>query len=152
MWSVNFWLIQAPIKAVYEKRKMPEPIPSDPPPEKPPGVALEPYEIPLPPMPVPDPGESMAQKKTRLLAYGQAANYYLIYTLVSFICLCGGPGLHFLLTLFGDHTPDPCFGVQPLPLCCCHQSHLPMLYPIVTPCVLCTHTAPICIASFAVPT
>ena len=94
----------------------------------------------------------MAQKKTRLLAYGQAANYYLFYTLVSFICLCGGPGLHFLLTLFGDNTPDPSSGVQPLS---------PMLLPPIPPpnapprsdtlCTLHSHcTQCLCIASFAV--
>ena len=97
---VNYWLIQAPIHAVYQKHKAPDPIPSDPPPEKAAGEELEPYEIPLPPRPVHDPGESAAEKTVRLKAFANASLYYLIFTLISFVSLCGGPGMHFFLGCF----------------------------------------------------
>lgn len=100
VWLASYWLIHAPILAVYPKRIPPKPISSDSPPEKDFGVELQPFEIPLPPMPVRDPGESAAEKKTRLIAYAWASRYCICYTLLSFVALCGGPGLHWLLTFW----------------------------------------------------
>ena len=108
IWFACFWVIHAPIVAVYPRRTIPKPIPSEKPPEKEYGVELEPHEIPLPPLPVRDPGESIAQRKERIIAYVKASQYYVIYTLISFIALCGGPGLHWMLTFWCKYTM-PCY-------------------------------------------
>merc|ERR1711865_404868 len=38
--------------------------------------------------------------KVRLLAFAYASKYYIFYTVLSFVALCGGPGLHWLLTFW----------------------------------------------------
>ena len=100
VWLAIFWLIQAPMVAVYPKHQAPKPTPSAPAPVKGLGESLEPYEIPLPPMPVRDPGESAGEKKVRIQCLMRASKYHLTYTIISFVALCGGPGLHWMLTFW----------------------------------------------------
>jgi len=95
VWTATFYLIQAPIVVLKKKPKKAEIERKK---EKPIDYSkLEVFELPLPPVPVPPSEKTLQEWKEEQMDYAKASSYYIIFTMISFVSLCGPPHMQFFM-------------------------------------------------------
>ena len=104
-WFVTYFLVQAPIHADVRPRNTPRPILSESSQSRDSANSeLLPYQLPLPPVPQPDIGETNQERNSRYKQYLFASKYYFLYWVISLVTMLGGfgtkGGMHFLFTAF----------------------------------------------------